>query len=125
MSWKPNLVTFSSTNCTVARQIHDSGKAGTRCQINIENERENDKYLIKELKQLVKGMQFNQTQLVKVMELNQEILIADYAKDMKTLYTKLEKWDEVIEIMKINHFDHIATVVEKCAQKMEAMSTDM
>ena len=102
------------SNCTVARQIHDNGEAETSCQMNINNERENDKHLIKELKQLVKNV-----------ELNQEKFIADYTKDMRTLYTQIEKCDEEIEIMKINHSDHIATIVEKCAQKMEAMRNDM
>lgn len=69
-------------------------------------------------------MQFIQTQLVKNMELNQEKLIADYANDMRTLYTQLEKCDEQMEIMKIKHSDHVVTVVEKCAHNMKAMRTD-
>ena len=44
---------------------------------------------------------------------------------MRTLYTQLEKHDEEMEIMKIKHSDHITTVVEKCAQNMEVMRTDM
>jgi len=36
-----------------------------------------------------------------------------------------EKHIKEVEIMEINHSDHIATVVEKCVQKMEVMRTDM
>ena len=53
------------------------------------------------------------------MELNQEKTVTDYVKDMRTLYIQLEKHDEEMEIMKIEHSDHIATVVENCAQNME------
>lgn len=38
------------STCTVARRIHDSGKAGTSYQINVDNERENDEHLIEKLK---------------------------------------------------------------------------
>lgn len=70
-------------------------------------------------------MQFGQTQLGKNMELNQEKIITDYIKDMRTLYTQLEKRDEEMESMKIKHSNHVATIVEKCAQNMEAMRTYM
>jgi len=78
------------STCTIGRRIHDSGKAETSCQISVDNEKENDKHLIEELKQLVKDMRFSQTQLVKIMELNQEKIITNYVKDMRTLYTQLE-----------------------------------
>lgn len=38
------------STCAVARRIYDSGKTGTSCQINVGNERENEKHLIEELK---------------------------------------------------------------------------
>lgn len=38
------------STCTVARRIHDIGKTRTNCQINVDNERENDKHVIEELK---------------------------------------------------------------------------
>lgn len=113
------------STCTVAREIHDSGKAGTSYQISVDNERENDKHLIEELKQLVKDIQFSQKQLVKYMELNQEKIVTNYVKDMRTLYTQLEKHDEEMEIMKSKHSDHVTTVVEKCAQNMEDIRTNM
>ena len=59
------------------------------------------------------------------MELNQEKIITDYVKDMRTSYTQLEKRDEEMEVMKIKHSDHVATIVEKCTQKMDDMRIDM
>ena len=71
------------STCTVANQIHDSGKAGTNYQISVDNERENHKHIIEEL-----------TQLVKNMQLSKKKLIGYYAKDMRNLYTHLEKRDK-------------------------------
>ena len=76
--------------CTVADQIHGSGKTGTSCQISVDNERENDKKIIEELMRLVKNM-----------ELNQENFVTNYVKVMRTSYTHLEKRDKEMEIMKI------------------------
>jgi len=36
--------------------MHDNGKTGTSYQISVDNERENDKQIIEELKPLVKDM---------------------------------------------------------------------
>lgn len=83
-------------------------------KINIDNEKKNVKHVIKELKQMMKDMQFSQAQLMKTMELNDERLIADHAKDMRTIYIKLlaieEKRDEELEIMKVNHFNQMTTM---------------
>jgi len=54
----------------VARRIIDSGKVGTNDQIH--DEKENDKHIIKELTQMLKDIQFSQSQLMKTMELSQE-----------------------------------------------------
>lgn len=48
------------STCAVARGILNSGRARTKDQINIDDEKENDKHLIKELKQMIKDMQFSQ-----------------------------------------------------------------
>jgi len=34
--------------------------------------------------------------------------MADHSRDIKTLFTKLEKRDEELESMKVNHFDQVA-----------------
>jgi len=44
------------------------------------------------------------------MELNQEKFVTDYVKDMRTLYTHLEKRDKEMEIMKVKHSDHVTNM---------------
>lgn len=47
---------------------------------------------------------------MKTMGLNQEKLMAYHAKDMRSMYTKLEKWDEELDIMKVNHFNQVVAM---------------
>ena len=66
-------------------------------------------------------MQFSQTHLVKNMELNQEKSITDYVKDMRTLYTHLEKRDKEMETMKANHDREINFMQSKLSGLEENM----
>ena len=72
---------------TIANQIHDSGKAGTN-----ENGKENQKQIIQELMLLVQNMEINQT---------------NYANDVRTLGTHLEKRNREMEIMQNQHAKEI------------------
>lgn len=58
------------STCAIARGIPDSGRVRTSDQIDIDDDKENDKHLVKELTQMLKDMQFNQAQLMKTVELN-------------------------------------------------------
>lgn len=44
------------------------------------------------------------------MELDQEKLMEDHSRDIKVSFTKLEKRDEELEIMKVNHFNQVAVM---------------
>jgi len=90
------------SNCTITNQIHDSRKAGTSYQISVDNERENEKQIIEELMRLVKNM-----------DINQEKFATDYVKDMRTLYTHMEKRDKEMETMKANHDKEINSMQNK------------
>ena len=81
------------STCTIVDQIHDSGKAGTN-----DNEKEDQKQIIQELMLLVKNMEINQT---------------NYANDVRTLCTHLEKRNREMEIMQNQH-----------AKEIEAMKTN-
>jgi len=102
------------STCTIANQIHDSGKAGTN-----DNEKENQKQIIQELMLLVKNMDINQT---------------NYANDVRTLCTHLEKRNREMEIMqnqhtkeieamKINHDTKIYFMQSKLSGLEENMAT--
>lgn len=94
---------------TIADQIHESGKAGKNCKISVDNGRENQKQIIEELMWLVKNMEINQT---------------NYANDMRTLCTCLEKRDKEMEIMKIKHFDHVTDMQSQHAKEIETMKAN-
>jgi len=102
------------STCTIADQIHDSEKAGTK-----DNEKEDHKHIIQKLMLLVKNMEINQT---------------DYANDVRTLCTHLEKHNRGMEIMqnqhakeieamKINHDTEISFMQSKLSNLEENMTT--
>jgi len=75
------------STCTIADQIHDSGKARTN-----DNEKEDQRQIIQELMLLVKNMEINQT---------------NYVNDVRTLCTHLEKRNREMEIMQNQHTKEI------------------
>jgi len=102
------------STCTIADQIHDNGKARTN-----DNEKEDQKQIIHELMLLVKNMEINQT---------------NYANDVRTLCTHLEKSNREMEIMqnqhtkeieamKINHDTEISFMQSKLSGLEENMTT--
>jgi len=97
------------STCTIADQIHDSGKARTNYKISVDNEKEAQKQIIQELMQLVKNMDINQI---------------NYANDVRTLCTHLEKCNKEMEIMKIKHSDYITDMQNQHANEIEAMKTN-
>ena len=58
------------------------------------------------------------------MELNQEKFVTNYVKNMKTLYTHLEKRDKETKIMKIKHSDHVTDMQSQHAEEMETMKAN-
>ena len=76
-----------SSTCTIADQVHDSGKAGTN-----DNEKEDQKQIIQELMLLVKNMEINQT---------------NYVNEARTLCTHLEKRNKEMEIIQNEHAKEI------------------
>ncbi len=138
--------------CHVVKRIIDSRMVGTSNQVNVVGKEyhlsQENWPKVKEHSQevrpftssyekdmqlnqahVIKNMKDNQARLIKNMELNQARLREDHAKQMSSMQNKFlaieEKHIKELEIMEINHSNHIATIVEKCVQKMEAMRTDM
>ena len=79
-----------SSTGNIADQVHDSEKSGTN-----DNEREEQKQIIRDLMMLVRNMEINQT---------------NYVNDVKTLCTHLEKCNREIEVTQSHHAKEIEAI---------------
>lgn len=60
--------------------------------------------------QIINNSKVNKAQLIKDMELNQEILTADHTMEIDAIQNKLLALEEKMMIMEFNHSNQMATI---------------
>ena len=94
-----------SSTGNIADQVHDSEKSGTN-----DNEREEQKQILRDLMMLVRNMEINQT---------------NYVNDVKTLCTHLEKRNREIEVTQNQHAKEIEAMKTKYETEIRSMQSKM
>jgi len=102
------------STCAFARAILGSGIGRTSNQINhFDDEKENDKHLVKEL-----------TQIIKYMQSSQARLIADHAREMSSMGNRLQAIEVAHYNQRIGFQNMMDTIEEGHAKKLEIMQTN-
>ena len=103
------------STCAFARGILGSGIAGTSNQINhFDDEKGNDKHLVKELTQTIKDMQSSQAKL-----------IADHAREITSMGNRLQAMEVVQYNQRINFQNMVDTIEEEHVEELSSIKANL